>query len=126
MLVEWKKEYELGHAGIDAQHRELFELTNQMAAARTADELKPLLMVLYKHTREHFQLEEGLMRDAGFPGLAEHAEYHNKLLLRLTDLSLKVGSGQPDHAAIDKLMVDWALRHTQFDDADAAAYIARR
>ncbi len=120
MLVEWKKEYELGHAGIDAQHRELFELTNQMAAARTADELKPLLMVLYKHTREHFQLEEGLMRDAGFPGLAEHAEYHNKLLLRLTDLSLK------DHAAIDKLMVDWALRHTQFDDADAAAYIARR
>jgi hypothetical protein len=47
------------------------------------------------------------------------------LLSRLTDLSLKVGSGQADHAAIDKLMVDWALRHTQFDDADAAAYIAR-
>jgi len=125
MLVEWKKEYELGHAGIDAQHRQLFDLTNQMAAARTADELKPLLMVLFKHTREHFELEEALMRDAGFPGLADHTEYHNKLLSRLTDLSLKLGSGQPDPVAISQLMLDWALRHTQFDDADAAAYIAK-
>ena len=83
MLVEWKSSYALGHPGIDAQHKELFDLINQMAAAQTPEQMKPPLMKLYKHTREHFELEEGLMRQAGYPGLDAHAGYHHGLLTRL-------------------------------------------
>ncbi len=125
MALEWKQDYELGHPGIDAQHRYLFDLTNQMVAAHTSEQLKPLLMALYKHTREHFELEEGLMRQSGFPGLAAHAAYHNQLLSRLNSLSQDVGKGVVDRVAVGSLMSDWALRHIRFDDADAAAYIAR-
>lgn len=125
MTLEWKEEYALGHPEIDAQHKHLFALIGQMADVQTPDQVKPTLMQLYKHTREHFELEEGLMRQAGYPGLAVHAGYHNGLLTRLNTLSEDVGKGHLDHAALDKLMVDWALRHTQFDDADAAGYIAK-
>ncbi|MDZ4160835.1 MAG: hemerythrin family protein [Burkholderiales bacterium] len=125
MVLEWKEDYALGHPGIDAQHKELFELINQLAVAQTPEQVKPVLMRLYKHTREHFELEEGLMRQAGYPGLAAHAGYHIALLTRLKALSQDVGKGQLDRPALDKLMTDWALRHTQFDDADAAGYIAQ-
>ena len=125
MTLEWKEEYALGHPDIDAQHKDLFDLINQMAAAQTPDQLKLVLMRLYKHTREHFELEEGLMRQAGYPGLDVHAGYNNGLLTRLNALSQDVGKGLMDRPAMNKLMTDWALRHTQFDDADAAEYIAR-
>jgi hemerythrin len=125
MTLEWKEAYALGHPEIDAQHKELFDLISQVAAVQTPDQLKPVLMQLYKHTREHFELEEGLMRQAGFPGLTAHAGYHNALLTRLNTISQDVGKGLVDQAALSTLMNDWALRHTQFDDADAADYIAR-
>jgi two-component system chemotaxis response regulator CheB len=54
-----------------------------------------------------------------------HAGYHNALLTRLNTISQDVGKGLVDQAALSTLMNDWALRHTQFDDADAADYIAR-
>lgn len=124
MLVEWKETYKLGHPGIDAQHRELFDLINQMADAQAPDQLKPVLMQLYRHTRDHFELEEGLMKASGFPGLAAHAGYHNELLSRLNRVSQDVGKGVLDRVVLNKLMTDWALRHTQFDDADVADFIA--
>ena len=125
MTLEWKEAYALGHPEIDAQHKELFDLISKVAAVQTPDQLKPVLMQLYKHTREHFELEEGLMRQTGFPGLTAHAGYHNALLTRLNTISQDVGKGLVDQTALSKLMTDWALRHTQFDDADAADYIAR-
>jgi hemerythrin len=125
MLVEWKEAYKLGHPGIDAQHMQLFDLINRMADAATPDELKPLLMQLYRHTREHFELEEGEMKAAGYPGLAAHASYHNELLSRLNRVSQDVGNAAVDRSMLNRLMTEWALRHTQFDDADAAGFIAR-
>lgn len=125
MLVEWKETYKLGHPGLDAQHMELFDLINQMADAVTPDELKPLLMQVYRHTREHFELEESEMKAAGYPGLAAHAAYHNELLSRLNRVSQDVGKEVVDRPMLNRLMTDWALRHTQFDDADAAGFIAR-
>ena len=125
MSLEWKEDYALGHVELDAQHEHLFGLINQIASVQTPERLKPLLMQLYKHTREHFELEEGLMRQAAFPGLNLHAASHNALLSRLNALSQDVGRGQVDHNAITKLMSTWALRHTRLEDAEAAPYIAK-
>ncbi|MCD8515013.1 MAG: bacteriohemerythrin [Burkholderiaceae bacterium] len=125
MPLEWKDAYRLGHAELDSQHEHLFQMVNLLENAHTAQEIKPLLMQLFKHTREHFELEESEMRKAGFPEWRQHVEYHNRLLSRLTELGAAVGKGQVDKSAITKLMSDWALRHIRYDDAMAAEYIAR-
>ena len=67
MPLEWKDAYRLGHAELDSQHEHLFQMVNLLENAHTAQEIKPLLMQLFKHTREHFELEESEMRKAGFP-----------------------------------------------------------
>ena len=125
MQLEWKDSYRLGHEELDRQHAHLFDMVKQIAQAQTPEALKPLLMQLFKHTREHFELEEAEMRNVGFPDWKQHAEYHNRLLSRLSELGAAVGKGQVDKAAIDKLMADWALRHIRYDDAMVAEYIAR-
>jgi hemerythrin len=124
MTIEWKDAYKIGQDDIDAQHQHLFELTNAMMATDDVPTLRMLIMTLYKHTREHFELEEAWMRKHNFPGTADHTNYHNSLLTRLNAISQDVGQCVVNKPAIEQLMSEWALQHTQHDDALIAAYIA--
>ena len=126
MSIEWKDAYKIGHAGVDAQHQYLFELTHALMAAEDVPTLRKTLMQLYKHTREHFELEEALMRQLNFPDTRTHTDSHNRLLTRLNVISEEVGQGQLNKPAVDALMTDWALRHIPHDDALLAAFIAQQ
>ncbi len=123
MTIEWKDSYKIGNAEIDKQHEYLFELTNKMTAVDSMTALRPLIMLLFKHTREHFELEEALMRKHNMPDLDAHVDNHNKLLNRLSLLSMDVGKGHMNKRAIAELMADWALNHVTNDDAKISAYL---
>ena len=124
MLIEWNEACKIGHAETDAQHQHLFEMINAFDAANDVPSLRKVLMQLYKHTREHFELEEALMRKVKFPDTPAHTTAHNSLLTRLNALSQDVGQGKVDKLAINKLMTDWALGHVVVDDAKIATFIA--
>jgi hemerythrin-like metal-binding protein len=98
-------------------------MINALDAANDVPSLRKVLMQLYKHTREHFELEEALMRKVRFPDTLAHTQSHNNLLARLNALSQDVGQGKVDKLAINKLMTDWAMGHVVVDDAKIAAFI---
>ncbi len=120
MSVEWKDSYKIGDAEIDAQHQYLFGLINKLIAANNVTDIRALMMLMYKHTREHFVLEEGLMKKRGIPGLDAHIEQHNVILGRLNELSMDVGKGFMNKRAIADLMTDWAMRHVVLEDGALA------
>ena len=124
MEIEWKEAYKIGHADLDDQHQRLFELVSALTVASDLPSLRKALMQLYRHTREHFELEEALMRKVNFPDILAHTNDHNSLLTRLNAISQDVGQGKVDRAAISQLMADWALGHLGQDDALLANYIA--
>ena len=126
MSIEWNEAYKIGHPAIDTQHQRLFELTRALMAADNQPVLRGLLMQLYKHTREHFELEEALMRKLNFPNTGAHTDSHNQLLIRLNGVCQEVGQGQVNKPVVDALMTDWALRHIAHDDAQLAAFMARQ
>ncbi|BCO25232.1 bacteriohemerythrin [Rhodoferax lithotrophicus] len=123
MGIEWKEAYNLGQADIDQQHRHLFDLTNALMDADNVVTMRSLIMQLYKHTREHFEQEENLMRKMKFPDLEVHTHYHNKLLSRLNTISQEVGQGVFNKPALTQLMNDWALHHIPLDDAAIATFM---
>jgi len=123
MTIEWKDSYKLGDEKLDAQHQHLFDLAKKMLAAEDAMTIRALAAELYKHTRIHFEDEEGLMRQRNYPGLDSHIESHNRLLGRLTSLSQTIGQGQVDKNALDALMTDWAMFHIPLDDARFEAFL---
>jgi hemerythrin len=125
MNVEWKDAYKIGHAEIDQQHQRLFELTNALMAAKDVGELRRSMVQLYKHTREHFDLEESLMRQYKYPELAQHTEMHDNLLSRLNEVSEEVGRGQVNRSALVQLMGTWALHHIPHEDAQFAVFMSQ-
>jgi len=124
MTILWDDSYRMGNDAMDAQHKHLFLVINELAAIDNLRELRPLILQLYKYTREHFEDEEALMRRVGFPNVEEHTEHHNQLLSRLSLLSMDVGKGHMSRSAIQAVMSNWATLHVLNDDAQLAGYLA--
>jgi hemerythrin len=125
MTLEWKESYKLGNAAIDGEHEFAFKLANQFIAAQDKTQQTATAMLLYKHTREHFEREEALMRELGYPDLAAHTERHNQLISRLNEISTSIAQDRVDKQALVNLMMDWAMHHIAQDDAQLALYIAK-
>lgn len=67
------------HPEIDAIHAELAELAAVLANA-DAGAYAGLFAQLISHTEAHFAHEERLMRESGFPHVAEHLAEHRQML----------------------------------------------
>ena len=89
MLV-WTPLLAIGVSEIDAQHKALFERAGKFEAAVRAREpyyrLEDLFAYLLDYARVHFAAEEQLMRDMGYPRLAEHVQEHSEFRHRLLSL----------------------------------------
>ena len=123
MSIEWNDSYRLGGDKRDAHHQHLFDLARKLLAADDVATVKGLALELYKHTRIHFEDEEGRMRQHRYPGLEAHSESHNRLLGRLDTLTQEIGKGKLYKPELDALMTDWAMFHIPLDDARFAAYL---
>ena len=75
----WKDKYSVGDLEIDKQHKGLFELGNELPEVSGEQDVKPIIMQLFKYTREHFSAEEEMMNRIGFTYLAKHKKLHGGL-----------------------------------------------
>jgi hemerythrin len=79
--LRWTPALAVGDADIDDQHRELFRRAERLIAAlREGDrgEVLPTLDYLEAYVLHHFEGEERLMRQLGYPGLDEHVAAHRE------------------------------------------------
>lgn len=89
----WRPAYECGHELIDRQHRILFEDSNQLLDAvinnHPKEEIARLIDVLLKDVVQHFEDEEAIFKDAGYPQAEEHCRAHADLVAKALDLSVR-------------------------------------
>ncbi len=85
-------------AEIDRQHKELVEKFNRLhdAVSKRAprEQIYGIIDEIISYTRMHFEVEEQLMREAGYPMLEAHQAKHHELIrdtLRLRDKLDHVG-----------------------------------
>ena len=89
MLIEWRKEFELGIPDVDHEHRELVESINRLSSVLREGYRDPVLDLLgeiHADISAHFALEERFMREHGYDEYAGHKEEHEQLLDELRDL----------------------------------------
>ena len=83
MLIKWSKDLEIGVPFVDADHKVLINLLNQVDDCITEQEestvLGSVLEALVSYTEYHFTREEKLMELAGYPSIDEHKNVHQKL-----------------------------------------------
>jgi hemerythrin-like metal-binding protein len=88
--IIWKPSFECGHSVIDAQHRRLFGLGNELIMAVSAnkprEDIEWLLDELIDHITNHFRTEEAALARAKHPITEEHQEVHRSLLSKAAEL----------------------------------------
>jgi hemerythrin len=94
----WQEAYECGEAAIDRQHRELFDLGNNLFAAaaaepRSAGDVQHALDGLLAHIVTHFADEEAILGTQNYADLAAHKRAHARLLERAMALKAAVAAG---------------------------------
>ena len=119
--LQWEELYCSGHDLIDTQHRRLFELANALLAALTLDLPREEAVLrwnrLLAHTAQHFNDEERILSRAGFPGLAQHAKEHQRLLARARSFHEGLLGGDLDLGGLMAfLTVDLVKGHLLHED----------
>jgi hemerythrin len=123
MTIEWKDHYKIGDPVIDAQHEELFRLGNQFITATGKAAQTQCAMLFYKHTREHFEYEEALMRRVNYPDMATQVALHNDLISRLNTVSQRIADGDLNMKELQNLITHWTLQHILHEDGRLIGYV---
>jgi hemerythrin len=89
-MLDWSESISVGVPEIDAQHRTLLARAAALQAAVAAREssarVEELFAYLQDYAVAHFDSEERVMREAGYPGLQEHMMEHAEFRRRLASL----------------------------------------
>lgn len=126
-FIEWNAELSVGIEEIDAQHKVLLSLLNDMHEAiqqqRSREVAKEILEKLMDYTRIHFAVEESLMRILGYPGYEEHKQQHVELMLSIGELSRKMERGKITIGfELQYFLKNWLTKHIIGTDKDYTGY----
>ena len=121
-LLAWKSEYALGIPDVDHEHRELFDLINDLHSSLFDPESETTVMdflgELFSKISSHFALEEKLMRDGRYADFPAHKSDHERLLDEIRDLMDDYEDG--GYVDLDRFAVElerWFSVHFSTHDA---------
>ncbi|HLK22733.1 MAG TPA: bacteriohemerythrin [Bryobacteraceae bacterium] len=127
-IFHWKEEYSVGHPEIDAQHKQLFQLADDLNAAMTGGKgnkvLTKTLASLIDYTKHHFSCEEQLMKRNFYPDYLNHKALHDDLTARVIELQKQFASGRTAMSIdVFHFLKDWLTHHIGEQDRKVAAYL---
>ena len=121
-LLAWKPDYALGIPAVDHEHRELFDLVNDLHASLFEPDSEATVMdflgELFSKISSHFALEEKLMRDGRYADFPAHKADHERLLDEIRDLMDDYEDG--GHVDLDRFAAElerWFSLHFSTHDA---------
>ncbi len=114
--LEWKDTYSVGVQVLDAQHRQLLDIINQISSARPDDRTEKFffaaLNLLVKYADIHFSTEEKYMRNCHYAGLADQEKEHREFTERVFALREKLaGKDRQIFTEIQTFLKDWYISH---------------
>ncbi len=129
-LIEWEDRYSVGIIEIDAQHRRLFEIYNNLIEAMYqgvgVKELGNALNELLEYAVVHFMTEEGYMQKYGYPGYDAHKNVHKEFRERFYGLHKEFHEGKPVLTAeVTEYLRDWLKNHVLNMDQKYAPHLKK-
>ena len=121
-LISWKHEFNIGIPSIDAEHRQLIDLINEVHD-RLTDEKRPFqvedfLGEIHARIAAHFALEEKWMKDNDYDQYQGHKADHEKLLDDIRDIMDACDDKENfDEETLSDRLSDWFTGHFATRDA---------
>ena len=139
MKIMWRDALSVDNGPIDADHKYLIELINELTGLEGTTSLDErfveILGELKKYTKVHFRREEALQKAADFPECDEHEKEHADLERKL-DAIIRVAKKEIDKGATrnqskiileqtQKFLKTWLLQHVIGHDLKMKDYVGR-
>jgi hemerythrin len=124
----WSAEHEIFLAPVDAEHRDLFRIADELSMA-VMQGVSPEAVCDHLHglaasMAEHFSHEEGLMRGVRYPSFGWHRAQHDTARRRIKLLTPLVETGDADAARLLlHFLAGWLHDHTTLTDRMMAAFV---
>ncbi len=130
MILNWNKDLETGYELIDKQHKELFNLINDVFDARSKgkgkDEIFKVINFLERYIIRHFKAEEDAMLSKKYPQYEDHKLLHDKFKEDFSKFKSEIKEKEVGIYAIittNRLLSDWWINHIMTIDMKLAAYL---
>lgn len=130
-LSEWKPEYSVGNRTLDSQHKKLLELCKRVSSYEcdrskaSIDAFHAILNDLAFYARKHFETEEQVLRQIGFPKLSEQKEQHDGYSEILVEFLLAAIGGTIDKSALQNYLENWWINHILVSDMEYSDFLKR-
>lgn len=120
-VFAWKKEYSVEIPEIDAQHRQLVaileDLNRAMRKAEGHKVLEVILDRLQQYATEHFATEERLFKKYRYPEEEDHKREHDEFLIKLAACrKAAFRNGKLSSTELMQLIEQWFVDHMQTTD----------
>lgn len=128
----WEAKYSVDISSVDDQHRGLIGLMNDLFNAMMKDRsdrvMADVLTALVEYAGTHFQHEEQLMQDHGYPDLAAHQQEHETFTTRFRDLKGRHDAGEAGIPAAEtaEFLRDWLAHHILGTDQRYGPFLKER
>jgi hemerythrin len=125
---KWSKARAIFLPEVDAEHRNLFHLADELEAAvlakAGAGQVLETLRALIAAIEDHFSHEERQMRSTHYPSYSWHKQQHDTLRKRMSQFVSMIESGDGQAALLLlEFFSGWLNDHTSLTDRMMGAYL---
>ena len=127
----WNDKYATGNTQVDDEHKQIFDLVQNVLDANFSDrsqKIETVIDFLGDYTIKHFEHEERLMDESGYPGIEIHRQQHRDFLsdfVKLRDHILQSDDYTTNNITINKAVVGWLTNHVMGSDMAMADHYRR-
>lgn len=127
--IQWDESYSVGVPLLDDQHKILIGLINRLDRIEREDgDLNAIMDKLDWYVREHFSLEESMLKDVGYASLeahiAEHRDFEKWLRAAQSHMASGGFAGSIVATSIKDHLQVWLMKHILEVDMDYKADLA--
>ena len=116
-FIDWSPDFSVNHDDLDNEHREFIDAVNRLRTGlfehRPKESIHDLFEFLTLYARKHFEDEENLMQEIGYPGYEQHKAAHEELLkaIEAHELHFREGRSRESAELLTFLLKSWLVDH---------------
>lgn len=130
-FLEWSEKLVLGIPSIDAQHKQLVEMMNELYAGFEAGKgrevVGPILDRLINYTATHFKHEEDFFDQTGYAETKHHKKEHENLVKRVLEVQAQFKANKESILTQDLMafLRNWLVDHILGSDKRYVAHLVK-
>lgn len=130
-LIVWRDELSVGVPEMDAQHKRLIQLINDlhdaMREGKGKETMGSIIEGLKQYTIAHFSKEEALMKTKGYPGLSKQVSQHSAFVAKVSKFQDDFSNGRATISLdVMSFLRDWLTHHIMQEDKAYGPHVGNK